>query len=233
MRWSSHPGHCVKLFFCYRRGYPVIKLMRTYPVVPPHQLMADIPVSFWCRHVSHVWHPLRFQLSEQALHRRIVPAVSAPAHALLNPVSPQPLTEFSTDVLTTLIGVELQFLWSAALFIGHIQRLYHRIRVRSRRKLPADDAACEQIEDCGQVMPTPLCSSVRDVAAPDSIRCIHHKPPIETIRNIYALDGGSRVGVAARLFADQLKLCHQSTDLESPDGNALLTHRSHDVVTAR
>ncbi len=34
-------------------------------------------------------HPLVFQAPEEALHRAVIPAVSAPAHTLSDPVSPQ------------------------------------------------------------------------------------------------------------------------------------------------
>ena len=106
-------------------------------------------------------------------------------------------------------------------------------RVRTRRERPTDDAAREEVQDCGRVVPAPLRPNVCYVAAPDSIRCIHHKLPIQAIRNVHALDGGSLVGVAARLFADQPKLGHQSTDLETSDGNALLAHHSRDAAAAR
>lgn len=82
-----------------------IKLVRSNPVVPVHQKMADIPLSLLDRRVAHGRYPLGFQASEHPLHQRIIPTISSPAHALTHAIS-KALAKTPASILQALVGVE-------------------------------------------------------------------------------------------------------------------------------
>jgi hypothetical protein len=49
--------------------------------------------------IAMLWHPLRFQASEEPFHGRVIPAISTSAHTLLDSVAPQYLAEFDAGVM--------------------------------------------------------------------------------------------------------------------------------------
>lgn len=53
------PGHRIEFFFCNRRRYETVVLMRSCPVVALHEIAANVLLSQRCRHVSHCRYPLR------------------------------------------------------------------------------------------------------------------------------------------------------------------------------
>jgi hypothetical protein len=55
--------------------------------------MTDVPMCFLRRQVTYRRHPFGLEAAEQSLHRGVVPAISAAAHALLYSIAPQALTE--------------------------------------------------------------------------------------------------------------------------------------------
>lgn len=99
--------------------------MWLYTFVPVHLVVTDIPMRLLGCHVISIRYPFRFQAPEQSFHQRVIPAIPAAAYTLLDPVPPQPLTELTACVLTTLIRVEPHILWAATLLKGHPQRLPH------------------------------------------------------------------------------------------------------------
>src|SRR5690554_3912057 len=105
--------------------------MRPLPVVVVHQIATYI---FFCLGqvpISKGRYPFGFQAPEQPFHRGVVPAVAAPAHALCHSIAPEPLTELTTGILTSLIRVEHNFLWLTTLFPGVIQSFYNQVRIRA------------------------------------------------------------------------------------------------------
>lgn len=83
-----------------------IKLVRSNPVVPVHQKMADIPLSLLDRRVAHGRYPLGFQAPEHPLHWRIIPTISSPAHALTHAISPKALAKAPASILQALVEAE-------------------------------------------------------------------------------------------------------------------------------
>src|SRR3569833_744145 len=83
LMWSSHPGHSFKFFLGNGGRQSIVELMRPLPVVPVHQIMADIPMFLLSAGITETRNPFRFEAAKQPLHRRIVPANAASAHALL------------------------------------------------------------------------------------------------------------------------------------------------------
>jgi len=49
MKFSTHSEHYVKFFFSDGRRQALLELMRSYPVIPVHQVMADVPLCLSCR----------------------------------------------------------------------------------------------------------------------------------------------------------------------------------------
>jgi hypothetical protein len=184
------------------------------------------------RRVARARHPLRFQAAKQAFHRGIISTVSAPTHALLNPVTPQPLPELPAGVLPTLVGMEHQPRWSPALLKGHIQCLHHQVGIGPRRECPTDDPACEQIQYRRQIMPTSLRPQIGDVATPDLVLRRHIELPIKVIRDINSFDRCSLICMTAWLLTDQPELFHQATDFEATNRSTLLAQHPHNAAAA-
>src|SRR5690554_6006611 len=113
--------------------------MRSLPVVVVHQIATNIFLGLRQIPISEGRYPLRFQTSEQPLHRGIVPAIATPAHALGHSIAPEPLTELATGILTSLIRVEHNFLWLTALFPGVVQSFDDQIGVRAGGHRPTDN----------------------------------------------------------------------------------------------
>src|SRR3569833_4612130 len=88
MKWSSHPGHSFKFFLGNGGRQSIVELMRPLPVVPVHQIMADIPMCLLSAGITETRNPFRIEAAKQPLRRRIVPAIAASAHALLHAFSP-------------------------------------------------------------------------------------------------------------------------------------------------
>jgi hypothetical protein len=63
-------------------------------------------LGFLSRSVARGRYPFCFQAAEHALHRRVVPAISPPAHALAHAITPQPLAKESACILRSLVRVE-------------------------------------------------------------------------------------------------------------------------------
>ena len=55
------------------------------------------------RAVAYRWHPFCLQASEEALHRTIIPTVTAATHTLRDLASPDQLPEFPARVMTALV----------------------------------------------------------------------------------------------------------------------------------
>lgn len=79
-------------------------------VVVIRQVAQHISLSLPLAGIAMLRHPFRFQASEKALHRGVVPAVAAAAHALLDTVAPEHLAELNAGVVATLVRVKHQLL---------------------------------------------------------------------------------------------------------------------------
>src|SRR3569833_2846768 len=99
LMWSSHPGHSFKFFLGNGGRQSIVELMRPLPVVPEHQIMADIPMCLMSAGITEPRNPFRIAAAKQPLHRRIVPALAAAAHALLHAITPLLLTDGAAVIL--------------------------------------------------------------------------------------------------------------------------------------
>lgn len=88
-------------------------------VVVIRQVAQHISLSLSLAGIAMLGHPLRFQASEKALHRCIVPAVTAAAHALLDAVAPEHLAELNAGVVAALVRVKHQLLRTTSGLVGH------------------------------------------------------------------------------------------------------------------
>lgn len=78
---------------------------------------ADIPFRFAKRCVAFSRHPFGLKAAKEALHRSIIPTVSAPTPSLLNLMMRQLLPEHLACVMTALVRVKHHTLWTASRFI--------------------------------------------------------------------------------------------------------------------
>ena len=74
---------------------------------------------------------------------------------------------------------------------------------------------------------------IGDVPAPDLIWRLHCEFTVEVVRNIDPFHRSLLIGMAARLFAEQPQLFHQTTGFEAANCRAFLAHHAHDAATSR
>src|SRR3569833_1837407 len=107
--------------------------MRPLPVVPVHQIMADIPMCLLSAGITETRNPFRFEAAKQPLHRRIVPAIATSAHALLHAITPKQQTKRAAEILDALIRMKQDTRWSASLFVGEDKHKRDQTRNRQSR----------------------------------------------------------------------------------------------------
>jgi hypothetical protein len=99
-RWYSMPeiARIAPVFFLL---LPLNALcaVQAFLVVKRQQVVCHIPAGFFLVGVVSAPYPLHLQIQEEALHRRVVPAVSFPAHAAHHLVLLQQRLVFLTGVL--------------------------------------------------------------------------------------------------------------------------------------
>src|SRR2546428_403320 len=89
-------------------------------IVEPFDVLEDIGSRFIARAIARFRvDPLLLEAREEALHRRIVPAVALAAHATGDSVMGEQSLEVFRRVLASLIRVMHQLLWPAAAPQGH------------------------------------------------------------------------------------------------------------------
>src|SRR3569833_1460862 len=130
LMWSSHPGHSFKFFLGNGGRQSIVELMRPLPVVPVHQIMADIPMCLLSAGITETRNPFSFEAAKQPHHRRNVPAIAASAHALLHAITPMLLTEGAAEILDALIRMKQDTRWAASLFVGEVERFGDQSRIR-------------------------------------------------------------------------------------------------------
>lgn len=188
--------------------------MRAQPVVVIHQVVADIPLGFPQAHVPRGRKPFRLEAPEQPLHRRVIPAVATPTHALGHAIAPQPLPKYPAAVLAALVGVKQHARRAAPLLIRHVERFHDQLSIRPAGHRPAHDPPGVEVEHRGQVMPAATCPYISDVAAPHLIGLLDIKFTRQKIGNILSFRPRDLLTMSSRLFGDQPGFLHQATHLE-------------------
>lgn len=184
------------------------------PVVVIHQVVADIPFRFPQTHVTRRRKPLRLQTPEQPLHRRIVPAVATPTHALGHAITPQPLPKYPAAVLAALVGVKQHARRAAPLLIRYVERFHGQFSIRSAGHRPAHDPSGVEVEHRGQVMPAATCPYVSDVAVTHLIGLLDIKFTRQKIGNIRSFRPRDLIKMSSGLLGDQPGLLHQTMHFE-------------------
>ena len=125
-------------------------------------LDADDPLrpGFFARSVDPSPDPLTLQQVEEALRNRVIMAVPAVAHRVLQIVCPQ---ERRQSMLVNWLPWSE---WIRSFSLGlspprrHQQRLRHHIRPLSTLHRPADDTMREEIDDHCKIVETLLCADI-------------------------------------------------------------------------
>src|SRR5437588_11846849 len=110
--------------------------MTTSRVVEPFDVIEDVRASFVSCAIPAAIHALNLERGEEAFHRRIVPAITATAHAATNAMLSQQSLELLRRVLAALIGMMQQLLWPAAAPDRHQQCVDHELRGHLRVHRP-------------------------------------------------------------------------------------------------
>ncbi len=181
------------------------------PVVERLDVLEQVGLRVGAGRVRRAVHPLVFEAVEEALGRRVVPAVALATHRCGHAEVTQLGRHGGTCVLTSAIAVKHDSSLGLAPEPRHGQGIGDDVRGHARFDRPADDLAVEQIEDDGQVQPALAGLDVRDIPRPDSIRRLGCEVTRQQIRR----DGQRMPGVRRRL---------ESSLVACPD--AVLAHES-------
>jgi hypothetical protein len=112
---------------------------------------------------------LGFQSTEEALHRRIVPAISFAAHRLDDRGGLQDVAVVAGGILATAVGMMNEPGCRTSSLDCHGERGDGEFGTQVIAHRPADHFACEQVEDHGQVKPALGGPDIRDIGQPDLI----------------------------------------------------------------
>jgi hypothetical protein len=94
---------------------------------------------------------LLLQRGEEALHRRVVETVAAPAHGLPDPVPLEHLAVGVGGVLHAAVAVQDEARFRPTALQGQDQRVDAELGAQVVRHRPADDLAGRHVLDNGQV----------------------------------------------------------------------------------
>ena len=127
--------------------------MNPLAVVEPLDIVEDALPCLVTGAISLVEDPLSFQSAEEALHRRIVPAVALATHAAQHPVLCQELLVVITGILGATIGVMKHSPRRVSPLQGHARCIAYQGRREPLRHGPADNTTRVQVHDDCQVQP--------------------------------------------------------------------------------
>jgi len=97
--------------------------MRSNSIVVVRQISHHVRLRFIDVTVALLRDPLGFQASKESLHRRIIPAVATPTHALFDLVLPQTLAKGQACVMASLVRMKHDTLGMASRLVSHRQCL--------------------------------------------------------------------------------------------------------------
>ncbi len=156
--------------------------MFTPGIVKPLDVIEQVGARLIPGGVATPVHPLQLQRREEALHRRIVPAIAPAAHAAGDVLLGQQPLKLLAAVLAALVRVVHQRLGLAAAPDGHHQRIEHELGGHLRAHRPADGAAAEEIQDDRQIQPAFAGADVGEVGDPLLVGAGGLKLPVEHVR---------------------------------------------------
>ena len=137
--------------------------MATSEIVERLDVVKDVGNGFGPRAVAGAMHPLILQAVEEALARRVVPAVTLVAHRT---VFLQPCLKGMAGILASPVGVMDQPRRRLPAEPCHGQRIDDDVRRHPWLDRPVDDFPVEQIEDHVQVKPILVSPDIGDVPRP-------------------------------------------------------------------
>lgn len=123
--------------------------------------------------VSTSMHSLPLQRTKEALHRSVVPAIPAAAHAGDDLRLSETLLVVARRVLTPLVRVMTHTWCWLPLPDRPFQRRERQPPINPISRIPADDSPRAEIHQAGQVQPALFRSDVGDVCAPDDVRFLN------------------------------------------------------------
>lgn len=132
-----------------------------------------------------------FKRMPEALHRRIVVAITRATHGLPYGLGSQPVTYLATGVLATPVGMKQQSRCRRLRGLRHPQRIQHQLTRHMLGHCPANNTAGEPIEDCAHRQPALACPQIGDVREPDLAGC-------------FGVRGGFGVRIAAEILFKQI-----------------------------
>ena len=149
---SSHTEHRSSCQERYRRGVAK-RGMATFPVIERHDVDEQVSLSLGACTVARAVYPLTFQAIEEALGRRVVPAVTLATYRAGHAVCLQSRLIRVACILPSSLRVMNQTRRRHPAQPSHAQRIHDDVRRHPWLDRPANDFPVEQIELDGQIQP--------------------------------------------------------------------------------
>ncbi len=154
----------------------------TTPIVKHLDVIERIGNGLAARCVTSAMRPLVLQAVEEALGRRIVPAVTFPAHARDHAVLGELLLASVAGVLTAPIRVMDQARPRLPAKPGHGQGIRHDVGRHPQLQRPADDLPIEEVQHHRQVEPAFIGPDIGQVRRPDPVWRCRREVPSQQVR---------------------------------------------------
>lgn len=202
--------------------------MEAPAVVERLDVVEQVGLRFGPHGVAGAMHPLILQAVEEALARRVVPAISLAAHRAGHPVLFQLRLKGEARILAAPVGVMDQARRRLPAEPGHGQRIDDDVCRHPRLDRPADDFPVEQIEHYSQIQPALASSDIGHVGCPDLIRHGRREALVEQVRHhrqrVLRVSRGFELLLVARPDA---VLAHQPFDAFLAGRESALTQFAH------
>jgi hypothetical protein len=168
-----------------------------------------------------------FHAAEEALHGRVVPAVSLAAHGATHAVAGEQTTIGMSRVLTAAIRVVQQAGPGPPRGDRHAQCVEGEFLGDPLIHRPAHDSTGEHVEDDREIKPTLGGRNIRDVRQPDTIRSRCREPSAEEIGSQREIVAAIRGPTEPPLLAGtNAMVVHQPRHPIAPDLSSLSAERS-------
>ena len=175
------PSACARRFLIVDGTQVTQRRVSAPGIVEPLDVVEHIGLGLRAGPIVGTVCTLDLERREEALHRRIVPAVTTAAHAAGHAVLAQRPLELLAGVLAALVGMMQQRAAGAASPDRHQHRVDDELRGHLRAHRPADHAAREQIQHHRHIQPTLGGPQVGEVGDPFGVGAAGGELPVQDV----------------------------------------------------
>ena len=137
--------------------------MASNSIVETLDVIEDVRLGFSPCAVNSLLDLLALQVAEERLSHRVIPAVTATAHARAQSVVFAPAVELIAAKLATLVRMDDHRVFGPSAPHRHRQSIQHQARLHAWPHAPAHHCTRVQVQHSRQIQPAFKCAYVRDI----------------------------------------------------------------------